>query len=60
MAQPYNVEIMQQMMQMLQRQHELIDSLAIPHSTGGLKVDGYKCRPTAEEVKNLSEYSTRK
>ena len=42
MAQPTNVELMQQMMQMLQRQQELIGTLALSHGAGGLKVDGLK------------------
>ena len=42
MAQPTNVELMQEMMWMLQRQQELIDTLSLSHGAGGLKVDGLK------------------
>ena len=42
MAQPTNVKPMQQNVQMLQRQQEIIDTLAIFHCAGGLKVDGIK------------------
>ena len=42
MAQPSNAELMQQMMQMLQRQQELINTLAASQREGVLKVDGLR------------------
>ena len=48
MAQPTNVELLQQMMQMLQRQQELIETLALSQGAGGRKVDGLKM-PTYSE-----------
>ena len=42
MAQPTNVELMQQMMPMLQRHQNLIDTVALSQGARGLKVDGLK------------------
>ena len=56
MGQPTNDKLMQHMMQILQRRQEFINTLAMSHGEGGLKVYGLKGQVTADEVKNLFDF----
>ena len=53
MAQPTNSKLMQHMMQMLQRQQEIIATLAMSYGVGSLKVDELKT-PTYSGIREES------